>query len=59
MVLIIQSGKTQQNIFLQIFKSIKTYTTSANKQLVEKVLEIEDSVVLDAESVTTVVYELK
>lgn len=40
-------------------KSIKTYTTSANKQLVEKVLGTEDSVVLDAESVTTVVYELK
>lgn len=40
-------------------KSIKTYTTSANKQLVEKILETEDSVVLDAKSVTTVVYELK
>lgn len=40
-------------------KTIKTYTTSAGKQLVEKVLQEGDSVVLDAESVTTVVYELK
>lgn len=54
----VRLNETRQNWSGEL-KSIKTYTTSANKQLVEKVLEIEDSVVLDAESVTTVVYELK
>lgn len=40
-------------------KTIKTYTTSGTKQLVEKVVQQGDPVVLDAESVTTVVYEFK
>ena len=39
--------------------SIKTYTTSANKNLQEGVVAADGKVYLDAESVTTVVYELK
>ena len=54
----VRLNETRQNWSGEL-KSIKTYTTSANKQLVEKVLEIEDSVVLDAERVPSVVYELK
>ena len=39
--------------------SIVKYTTSAGSNLKESVLNVEDEVTLDAESVTTVVYKLK
>ena len=39
--------------------SVKTYTTSANKNLQEGVVAADGKVYLDAESVTTVVYKLK
>lgn len=39
--------------------SIVTYTTSAGKDLKEKQLAADDAIVLDAESVTTIIYTLK
>ena len=39
--------------------SVKTYTTSTTKNLLENVVEAGGTVYLDAESVTTVVYELE
>lgn len=39
-------------------KSITTYTTTSSKQLQQATVSVDDEVVLDAESVTTVVYEL-
>jgi len=38
---------------------VKTYTTSATKQLAEAAVETGAGLVLDAESITTVVYDLK
>ena len=40
-------------------RSIVKYTTSATSNLRETVLNVDDAVLLDAESVTTVVYELE
>lgn len=40
-------------------KSITTYTTTSSKNLVEGSVTVGQSVILDAESVTTVVYSLK
>ena len=39
--------------------SITTYTTTSNKNLTETTISSEESVILEAESVTTVVYNLK
>lgn len=40
-------------------KSIKMYTTSASKSLQEVSLSDGDDIILDAESVTTIIYNLK